>query len=35
LPLPDGPSSAVSEPAATSSDTSSSAVKSPNVFEMR
>ncbi len=33
LPEPLGPSSAVSEPPSTSSDTSSSATKSPNTFE--
>jgi hypothetical protein len=34
LPLPLGPSSATSEPVGTSSDTSSSATKSPKRFEM-
>ncbi len=34
LPLPLGPSSAVSEPSATSTLTSSSAVKSPKRFVM-
>ena len=33
LPPPDGPSSAVSEPLGTSSDTFSSATKSPKFFE--
>ena len=33
LPEPLGPSSAVSEPPATSSETSSSAEKSPKLFE--
>ena len=34
LPEPLGPSSAVSDPSGTSSDTSSSAVKSPNRLEI-
>ena len=34
LPEPLGPSSAVSEPSGTSSETSSSAVKSPKCLEM-
>ena len=35
LPQPLGPSSAVSEPLGTSSETSSSATKSPKRFEIR